>query len=111
MESRICDVSHYYVSGTSSTGDELDIEFPLEQLAKAMEQKEAYDEYMAGLTGDYEELGSLWKRVSEQVDLMYAEISERELSVTGEGLEASDLYNQYFNAFSKEYDRLWEANQ
>ena len=42
---------------------------------------------------------------------MYAEISERKLSVTGEGLEASDLYNQYFNAFSKEYDRLWEANQ
>ena len=43
-------MSHYYVSGTSSTGDELDIEFTLEQLAKAMEQKEAYDEYMAGLT-------------------------------------------------------------
>lgn len=100
-----CDISSYYVMGTSSTGDELDIEFTLTQLDKAMEKKADYDAYMEGLSDEFKDLSGYWVKVSEQVDILYAEVKERTPETTGEGLE-SGLYEQYFDAFMDELLQL-----
>lgn len=94
----ICDMSWYYQTGKSSTGETLDPEFTVQQLAKAMEKKADYDADMAALPSEYSEISELWAKVSGQVDILYQEIQTRGTEVTGNGLDTG-LYNQYFDAF------------
>lgn len=101
----ICDMSWYYEYGTSSTGETLDPDFTLQQLAKAMEKKTDYDSQMAALPDEYSEISELWAKVSEQVDILYKEIQARGTEVTGIGLDTG-LYNQYFDAFDDAYFEL-----
>lgn len=101
----ICDMSWYYEYGTSSTGETLDPDFTLQQLAKAMEKKADYDSQMAALPDEYAEISELWVKVSEQVDILYKEIQARGTEVTGSGLDTG-LYNQYFDAFDDAYFEL-----
>lgn len=101
----ICDMSWYYEYGTSSTGETLDPDFTLQQLAKAMEKKTDYDSQMAALPDEYSEISELWAKVSEQVDILYKEIQARGTEVTGIGLDTG-LYNQYFDAFDDAYFKL-----
>ncbi len=103
--SGICDMSWYYEYGTSSTGETLDPDFTLQQLAKAMEKKADYDAQMAALPDEYSEISELWVKVSEQVDILYKEIQARGTEVTGNGLDTG-LYNQYFDAFDDAYFEL-----
>lgn len=101
----ICDMSHYYEDGKSATGATLDPDFTLKQLAKAMEKKADYDSQMAALSEEYSEISELWAKVSEQVDILYAEIQARGTEVTGSSLDTG-LYNQYFDAFDDAYFEL-----
>lgn len=94
----ICDMSSYYYDGTSATGQTMDADFTVQQLAKAMELKPGYDAYMASLSGEHAEISSLWEKVSEQVDILYAEIVKRGTVSDGSELDTG-LYNQYFDAF------------
>lgn len=50
------DVISYTRSGTSSTGASMDIDFTIEQLGKAMEEKKVYDTYMNELDIKYDSI-------------------------------------------------------
>lgn len=96
--SGICDMKWYYANGTSATGETLDPEFTLSQLAKAMEKKADYDAKMSALPEEYSEISELWTKLSDQIDVLYAEIQTRGTTRDGSELDVG-LYNQYFDAF------------
>ena len=93
-----CDLSWYYSTGKSSTGGTMDAGFAIQQLDKAMEKKENYDAYIGSLPDDFDDISSVWPKLSEQIDVLYSEVKSRGAEVTGTGLD-TDLYNQYFDAF------------
>lgn len=101
----ICDMQWYYANGTSSTGETLDPEFTIKQLAKAMEKKADYDSKMAALPSEYSEISELWTKVSEQIDVLYAEIQKQGTERNGDGIDTG-LYNQYFGAFDDAVNEL-----
>lgn len=92
-------------NGTSSTGETLDPEFTIKQLAKAMEKKADYDSKMAALPSEYSEISELWTKVSEQIDVLYAEIQKQGTERNGDGIDTG-LYNQYFGAFDDAVNEL-----
>lgn len=94
----ICDMKWYYANGTNATGETLDPEFTLSQLAKAMEKKSDYDAKMSALPEEYAEISGLWSKLSGQIDVLYAEIQTRGTTRDGSELDVG-LYNQYFDAF------------
>lgn len=94
----ICDMKWYYADGTGATGETLDPEFTLSQLAKAMEKKPDYDAKMSALPEEYGEISELWSKLSAQIDVLYAEIQTRGTTRDGSELDVG-LYNQYFDAF------------
>lgn len=101
----ICDMQWYYANGTSSTGETLDPEFTIKQLAKAMEKKADYDSKMTALPSEYSEISELWTKVSEQIDVLYAEIQKQGTERNGDGIDTG-LYNQYFGAFDDAVNEL-----
>lgn len=102
----ICEMQWYYSDGTSSTGDAIDPEFIISQMAKAMEKKADYDTKMAALPEEYKEISDLWAKVSGQIDVLYSAIQKQGTSRDGAKLEVG-LYEQYFNAFD---DAVYELD-
>ncbi|PKM72820.1 MAG: hypothetical protein CVU91_07275 [Firmicutes bacterium HGW-Firmicutes-16] len=100
-----CDFSWYFSYGTNSVGDTMDPEFALQQLEKSMKQKPEYDTYMSSLPAEYSDISELWAKVSEQIDILYADVKSRELTVSGQVLDTG-LYTQYFQAFDSAYNEL-----
>ena len=94
----ICDLKWYYADGTGATGETLDPEFTLSQLAKAMEKKSDYDAKMSALPEEYGEISKLWAKLSAQIDALYDEIQTRGTARDSSELDVG-LYNQYFDAF------------
>lgn len=92
-----CDIDAYIASGKDSTGATMDVDFAIKQLDKAMKNKTDYDLFMAGLDGEYAEIGSIWGEVSEQIDDVYAFI-QNGVTVGGERPDMG-LLNQYSTAF------------
>jgi|GEM_PF-277346 len=103
--SGICDMSSYYSTGKSCTGETMDAEFTISQLAKAMEKKVDYDKYMNSLSADYSDVKELWTKVSGQIDSLYKEIQTNGAKQTGTALDTG-LYTQYFEAFDKACDNI-----
>ena len=97
----ICDISHYYYDGKDSCGQTMDIEFTISQLGKEMELKVEYDKFMSELPDEYRELSEIWVKLTEQIDILYADILRQGTAIGGE-LDTG-LYQQYFDAFDKEF--------
>lgn len=101
-----CDLSHYYVDGKNSIGRNMDADFTISELTKALEKKSDYDTYIKSLQDEkYDDLKEYWNLVLGQIDILYAEVQSRGSKQTGESLN-TDLYNQYFDAFDDEYFSL-----
>ena len=97
----ICDISHYYYDGTNSYGQTMDIEFTISQLGKEMELKAEYDKFMSELPDEYRELSEIWLKLTEQIDILYADILRQGTAIGGE-LDTG-LFQQYFDAFDEEF--------
>lgn len=95
-----CEISHYLESGKGSYGQEIDIDFTKGQLNRAMEKKAGYDSYINGLSTDYEDIKSVWSKLSGQIDRMYEEVSSGAPSLS------TDLFTQYRDAFSDLVEEL-----
>lgn len=89
-----CDIDHYLYDGTGSYGQELDIDFTIMQLDKAMEKKAEYDIYIDGLDDSYEDIKYVWSKLSPEIDTIYSEIKSGAESIN------TDLFVQYRDAFS-----------
>lgn len=72
------DISWYVKYGTGSTGESLDIDFTLEQLADAINKKTEYDTYINDLTDEkFAKLKQIWSRLSAEIDKLYNQIQEK----------------------------------
>lgn len=103
------EISWYINSGTSSTGESIDINFTVQQLGKTMEKKKEYDAYMSGLGTEYDSVKSVWAKLSGEADRLYALIQQHppKANDSSSDYDASIL-NQYTDAFEKEVDALTE---
>ncbi|MEK4473385.1 hypothetical protein NSQ91_09210 [Paenibacillus sp. FSL R7-0048] len=101
------DVISYTRSGTSSTGASMDIDFTIEQLGKAMEEKKEYDTYMNELDTKYDSIKKIWAKLSPEIDLLYKQIQETPPKANDNSLKLdAGKFNQYSEAFSKEVNDL-----
>ena len=105
-----CDISHYLGDGKSSTGESLDIDFTLEQLADAMGTKAEYDAYINSLEGEkYEKAKHIWSKLSPEIDRLYNKILEKKPEANDRSYDFdTGLFNQYMDAFSNE---VWELDK
>ena len=101
----ICDISHYYYDGKNSCGETMDIEFTISQLSKEVERKVEYDKFMSELPDEYRELSEIWLKLTEQIDILYADILKQGTDIGGE-LDTG-LFQQYFDAFDEEIERYF----
>ncbi|AIQ73347.1 hypothetical protein PODO_08835 [Paenibacillus odorifer] len=101
------DVISYTRSGTSSTGTSMDIDFTVEQLGKAMEEKKEYDTYMNKLDTKYDSIKKIWAKLSPEIDLLYKQIQETPPKANDDSLTLdAGKFNQYSEAFNKEVNDL-----
>ncbi|MEK4104143.1 hypothetical protein [Paenibacillus odorifer] len=101
------DVISYTRSGTSSTGASMDIDFTVEQLGKAMEEKKEYDTYMNKLDTKYDSIKKIWAKLSPEIDLLYKQIQETPPKANDDSLTLdAGKFNQYSEAFNKEVNDL-----
>ncbi|MEK5583038.1 hypothetical protein MKZ21_12405 [Paenibacillus sp. FSL P2-0536] len=101
------DVISYTRSGTSSTGASMDIDFTVEQLGKAMEEKKEYDTYMNKLDTKYDSIKKIWAKLSPEIDLLYKQIQETPPKANNDSLTLdAGKFNQYSEAFNKEVNDL-----
>jgi hypothetical protein len=99
--SGFCDIQWYLETGKGATGREIDIDFTRSQLAKAMEKKAEYDEYMVGLDDRYSEIKEVWNKLSAEIDSLYEQVKADAPSLN------TDIFVQYRNAFS---DLVYDLN-
>lgn len=105
-----CDIAWYIVQGTGNTGDSLDIDFTLQQLADAMAKKQEYDIYINSLdTETYGKVKQIWSKLSPEIDKLYTQIQEKKPIANDSNYEFdTGLFTQYHDAFSDEIDNLAE---
>lgn len=101
----ICDMSFYYRSGKSSTGQTMDAGFAIEELEKAYAKRPEYDALMSSLSDEFSDMKEYYAKIMGQVEILLREIKKRGAEKTGEGLDTG-LYNQYFDAFDARYYEL-----
>ncbi|WP_449602750.1 hypothetical protein [Paenibacillus sp. Marseille-Q9583] len=101
------DISWYASSGTSSTGEAIDIDFTIEQLGKAMSTKLEYDNYINNLDTKYDSIKNIWSKLSGEIDRMYKQIQDTP-PIANDATTKLDtgIFNQYQDAFSDEVDKL-----
>ncbi|ETT56330.1 hypothetical protein NYE24_12135 [Paenibacillus sp. FSL H7-0350] len=101
------DISSYISSGTSSTGENMDIDFTIEQLGKAMNKKAEYDAYIRGLDTKYDSIKKIWIKLSGEIDRMYKQIQDTppKANDTNSKLDTG-IFKQYLSAFTDEVDDL-----
>jgi hypothetical protein len=97
-----CDISWYASSGTSSTGDTLDVDFTLAQLDAAMSKKTEYDSYMDSLNGDeYSQVKTVWAKLSPEIDTLYTQIKTKKPIANDSSTDIdTGKFTQYQEAFS-----------
>ncbi|WP_239617309.1 hypothetical protein [Cohnella mopanensis] len=99
------DVSWYIGSGTSSTGETLDIDFTMERLGKAVEKKAEYDEYINGLDAKYDSVKKVWTKLSAEIDHLYGQLKDKPpVANDKESKFDTGLFSQYNDAFDDEVD-------
>lgn len=96
----MCDISHYFNDGKSSTEETIDVSFSISGLDEAMKRKQEYALCIKALPHTYKNVVDTWAKVSAQVDLLYGAIKASDLMPNGKGLDTG-LYSQYFDAFDK----------
>ena len=103
-----CDISWYASSGTGSTGETLDIDFTLSQLDAAMGKKADYDAYINGLGDDFSHIKEVWKKLSPEIDALYAQIKNNKpvANDSSTGIDTGK-FTQYEEAFS---DALYDID-
>ncbi len=99
------DLSWFISSGTSSTGDSIDIAFTVEQLGKSIEKKAEMDQAISGLSDNYKEAKALWEKLSAETDKLYEYVKANPPVAESEdkGYDTG-LFKQYQEAFDKEVD-------
>lgn len=99
------DIHSYMNSGTGSTGQNLDINFTVEQLAKTMDKKKEYDSYIAGLDSKYDSLKQVWTKLSSETDRLYSLVQQNPPKANDTTAKFdTGIFNQYLEAFEKEVD-------
>ena len=69
-----CDICHYVESGKDAIGQEMDIEFTIDNLKIAYAKKDAYNDYIQSLDDSIPEQAQLinaWNKMNEQIDILY----------------------------------------
>jgi uncharacterized protein YcfL len=100
-------ISWYAGRGTDSTGKELDIEFTIDRLGKAMEKKAEYNSYIAGLDSKYDDIKQVWTKLSNEIDTLYAKLKENPPNATDSEYEFNTgLFQQYSKAFGSDVKAL-----
>ncbi|MDI4643576.1 hypothetical protein [Cohnella hashimotonis] len=102
------DVSWYISSGTSSTGDTMDIDFTIERLGQAVSKKAAYDSYVQGLDDSkYAAAKQTWLKLSPEIDRLYNQLKEKAPAANDASYSFdTGLYKQYSEAFTEEVEKL-----
>jgi len=100
-----CEVKWYLSNGTGSTGESQDIDFTLTQFANAMEKKADYDAYMASLPEEYADIVSIYAKLSEETDALYAVVLETNMTPNSGELDCGK-FTQYRDAFSEAFYAL-----
>ena len=97
-----CDISWYASSGTSNTGETLDIDFTLSQLDMAMGKKAEYDKYINGLdNAKYSQVKSTWVKLSPEIDSLYNQIKNNKPVANDSSTDIdTGKFTQYHEAFS-----------
>lgn len=99
-----CDFCHYEESGTSSTGEIIDIELALNQFKENYKKKDEYNSYMNSLPGDFENIINIWDKLIKEADTLYA-YYENGVDQTGRSTD-TEKFIQYREALSDEINRL-----
>jgi uncharacterized protein YcfL len=96
----LCDVSWYLSQGTSSTGEELDIEFTMRNLDKSMQKLDTYNDEMNALSDDWEDAKYTWSKMYGEIKRNYELIKGKELKANEE-IEgfSTDKLTQYADKF------------
>jgi len=101
------DISWYIKSGTSSTGETIDIDLTVERLGKAIEKKSEYDTLINELGEDYAQIKSIWSKLSGEIDSMYEYVKQNppQANSKDSGFDTG-LFKQYSEAFSDDVSAL-----
>lgn len=75
----LCDVKWCLEDGTSSTGEELDIEFTMTNLKKSMEKLDEYNKQMNELSDDYKDIKYTWSKMYDEITRNYNLIKDKDL--------------------------------
>lgn len=98
-----CDIYHYVEDGKGSTGQQLDIEFTVENLKIAYEKKEEYNDYIHSLDGSISEQAQLinaWDKMCGEMDALYTKATNETPKAADPSYEFNtDLFKQYFDVF------------
>ena len=98
-----CDIYHYVESGKNSVGDDMDIEFTVDNLKITMEKRGEYDAFIHTLDDSVPEQAQLinaWDKMMEQTDILYQKAISDTPRPSDETYEFNtDLFKQYFDTF------------
>lgn len=104
----LCDIRDYMNEGTSATGEELDIEFTMTNLKKAMEKIDSYNEAMQSLDDDkYSDVKYTWSKMYDEIMRNYDLIKDAEIKpndpIEGYNTEKLAQYHDKFFEQMMEY--------
>lgn len=100
-------IGWYTKGGTDATGQEMDMEFTIERLGKAMEKKAEYDAYIQGLDAEYDSVKQVWSKLSNETDNLYKQLKEKPPQANDESYEFNTgLFQQYSKAFDGDVEAL-----
>lgn len=102
-------ISWYASRGTNSVGDTIDIELLVERLGKTVEKKEEYDTYIAELGEEYDEIKSIWPKLSAEIDKLNDQLQTKlpEANVDYPDFDTG-LFKQYNDVYDESLDALIE---
>lgn len=105
----LCDIGYYTESGTSATGEELDIELTLKQYNEAVSKLEEYNTFVTGLKDEtYDDVKFAWEKLYKAIKESDKIVQSNEIKANS-GLDLkTDKLSQYQTAFQKYVNELSE---
>ena len=106
----LCDIGQYTSSGTSATGEELDIELTLKQYNEAIAKLEEYNTFVNGLKDKkYDDVKFAWEKLYKGIRESDKIVQSNEIKAKS-GLDLkTDKLSQYQTAFQKYINALSES--
>lgn len=103
-----CDISHYIVRGTNSTGGELDIEYTIRKADNLMQKRDEYNNYIENLSdNEFAEIKYVWSKLINEIDTLYAKLKNKTPSANDSTYEFSiDNLDTYSDDFGKELKKI-----